>query len=141
MNILAIILETMSFFLVTFDLYNQNKPNEIPNILIQLSRLVRLLLSPFILLAIFFVCAITINLVFTPDYHFFNFEKILPPIGWLLKCLFIIESPLFVTIVIIKLLASYYEEKRKPIFIIIGCVLFVISKSLSLFSELGFPHF
>ena len=145
MNKTAIILETMSFFLVTFDLYNQSKPNETRKkiltkfsyleILTQLSHLVRLLVLPFIIVAIIGVILITINLVFAPDYHLFDLEKFLDVIIFFGKYFLIIVFPLFATIFIINSLATYYEEKHKPIFILIGCVLFVISKSLSFFSE------
>lgn len=135
MNKLAISLETMSFFLVTFDLYYQSKPDGTPKILIQLSRLINRLVLPFVVLGIILVCTITITLLFAPNYRPFDFEKILSAIGLFVKYLIVIVLPLFFTVFIIAGLGSYYKENRKPIFILIGSVLFIVSKSLSFFSQ------
>ena len=126
MNKISIFLETLSFFLVTFDLYNQNNRDEKVKFQKQLSFIAHLAMLPIWVYGFFVIFVIFWNIIFNSRIDLRNTFGIL-------TTSLVITIPIPISFLIIKAFSSYYEEKRKPIFLLIGCILFIISKSISIF--------
>jgi threonine/homoserine/homoserine lactone efflux protein len=117
---LPIFLETLSFFLVTFDLYTLNKTSQEQQKVFFETLLVAFTTPIWILLA-----AAIIN-------YFIPFTTYSKLVDYLWLSFGVIMLPIFVFIMLVKKLSNQYKDERKPYFLAIGCVCFIVSKAISL---------
>jgi cytochrome c biogenesis factor len=121
-----IFLETFSFFLVTFDLYYQNKEvafNTIGKTMAMFA--VASIIPPFIV----YVLLIFPNILGYIDLQrWISFaEPIFCQIFW------VVTLPIVISAIIITLISSRFKEDKKPRFIAFGCILFILSKTFSVY--------
>jgi hypothetical protein len=130
MKNVPIFLETLSFLFVTFDLYSQNKtPTQAvttnKTVISFLGILAMASMIPFFVLA---ACAIfngfAINRYYIPIRTFTVSVELI---------LFYITFPILIFMLLVGILNKYYTEKWKSYLLAFGCLLFIFSKSLSIF--------
>ena len=124
MDKLAVILETFSFFLVTFDLYSQNKGYDKKKITIPLALIAIISTLPFLICTFYVI----LGNIFHFDLRAGNFY-----VDMSIKSIFEVTLPIVFAAILVTRLSSIYQEKHKRTFLIIGTICFVLSKSLSLF--------
>ena len=124
MNKLAVILDTCTFFLVTFDLYSQNKGTGKPKILILFALVGTISMLPFL------ICAFYV--IFGNIFHF-DLRTSGIYVDMSIKSIIKVTFPIMVITILVTWISSIYQEKHKSTFLVIGTICFVLSKSLSLF--------
>jgi hypothetical protein len=123
-----IFLETFSFFLVTFDLYYQNKdvdPKTIVKILMVFGSTSML---PFIFWG-FALCFYAPMSMSTGNYAIQPYINYAEPIVF--NILKYVTFPILLSVLIIGIISTRFKEEKKPRYTAFGCIFFIISKTFS----------